>query len=69
MPPTKQDLEHMYNRLNRPLTEEEINCNPNPSYLTVGARAIQKHASRQTQNGSYWIDKGTMNGMTEEQKN
>lgn len=59
----------MYNRLNRPLTEEEINCNPNPSYLTVGARAIQKHASRQTQNGSYWIDKGTMNGMTEEQKN
>ena len=38
LPPSKQDLEHMYNRLNKPLTEEELACNPNPSILTKGAR-------------------------------
>jgi hypothetical protein len=46
LPPDKEDLEHMYNRLNKIQTEEEINNNPNPSILTVGARAIQKHACR-----------------------
>lgn len=40
LPPEREDLEHMYNRLNKPLTEEELICNPNPSILTVGARAI-----------------------------
>ena len=47
LPPEREDLQHMYNRLNKPLTEEELLCNPNPSLLTVGARAIQKHAARQ----------------------
>jgi|TARA_B110001450_G_scaffold251928_1_gene272767 hypothetical protein len=56
----------MYNRLNKPLTEEELNCNPNPSILTKGAREFQKHASRNSPNSNYWIEKGKMNGMTEE---
>ena len=59
----------MYNRLNKPLTEEELICNPNPSILTVGARAIQKHAARQQSNGTFWIDKNSLNGMTEQEKN
>jgi len=44
-------------------------CNPNPSILTKGAREFQKHASRNSPNSNYWIEKGKMNGMTEEQKN
>jgi len=65
LPPLKDDLVEMASRLNKPLTEEELNCNPNPSILTVGARAIQKHAARQSPNSSYWVEKGSMNGMTE----
>jgi hypothetical protein len=56
----------MVNRLNKPLTEEELRCNPNPSLLSVGGRAIQKHGCR---NPGLWIDKATMNGMTEGEKN
>ena len=40
LPPEREDLEHMYNRLNKPLTDEELRSNPNPSVLTVGARAV-----------------------------
>ena len=69
LPPEKTDLEEMYNRLNKPLTEEEAVNNPNPSLLTVGARAVQKHACRPSANSGYWADKGSMNGMTEQQKN
>ena len=66
LPPDIDELAEMYNRLNKPLTEEELRCNPNPSLLTVGGRAIQKHAAR---NPGLWIDKTTMNGMTEAEKN
>ena len=59
----------MYNRPNKIYTEEEMHNHPNPSILTVGARAIQKHACRPSQYSSYWVDKGTMNGMTEHEKN
>ena len=40
LPPDIDELSEMYNRLNKPLTEEELRCNPNPSLLTVGGRAI-----------------------------
>lgn len=66
LPPDIDELSEMFNRLNKPLTEEELRCNPNPSLLTVGGRAIQKHASR---NPGLWLDKQTMNGMTEKEKN
>lgn len=69
LPPTKEDLEHMYNRLNKPLTEEELNSNPNPSILTKGGREFSKHCSRNTPNSDYWIEKSKISGMTEEQKN
>ena len=70
LPPEREDLEHMYNRLNKPLTDEELRCNPNPSVLTVGARAVQKHASRQSKNAHFWIgEDGSFNGMTELEKN
>lgn len=45
--PEKEDLTHMFNRLNKPLSEEEMLNNPNPSLISVGARAVQKHAARQ----------------------
>ena len=44
--PERADLEYMYNRLNRPLSKEEFANNPNPSVLTVGARALMKHVGR-----------------------
>mmetsp|Transcript_13247 Transcript_13247/g.20697 ORF Transcript_13247/g.20697 Transcript_13247/m.20697 type:complete len:107 (-) Transcript_13247:98-418(-) len=59
----------MYNALNKPFTEEELLKNPNPSYLTVGARAVQKHATRPGQNSSFWAEKNSLNGLTEQQKN
>ena len=51
------------------MSEEEFNSHPNPSVLTKGAREFQKHASRNSPNANYWIEKGNLNGMTEEQKN
>ena len=66
LPPEREELMEMVNRLNKPLTEEELRCNPNPSLLSVGGRAIQKHGCR---NPGLWIDKATMNGMTEDEKN
>lgn len=59
----------MYSRPNKQYTEEEIANHPNPSILSVGARAIQKHAARSSQWSSYWVEKGSMNGMTEKDKN
>lgn len=64
-----QDLLEMYTRPNKKYTEEEMVNNPNPSILTVGARAVQKHASRPSQYSNYWVEKGSMNGMTEKDKN
>jgi hypothetical protein len=40
LPPERTELEAMYNRLNKVLTEEELLNSLNPSLLTVGARAI-----------------------------
>ena len=68
LPPEREDLEYWFNRPNILYSEQELRNNPNPSMLTVGARALQKHASRKP-NGGYWIDKDTMNGMTERDKN
>ena len=59
----------MYNRLNKPLSEEEMRWNPNPSILTVGARAVQKHAARVSQNAKFWLGGDSISGMTELQKN
>ena len=70
LPPERAEIEHMVNRLNKPLTEEEMRSNPNPSVLTVGGRALQKHAARQSPNASFWIGSGeSLNGMTELEKN
>lgn len=44
--PEKEELTHMFNRLNKPLSEEEMLNDPNPSLISVGARAVQKHAAR-----------------------
>lgn len=68
LPPEREDLEYWFKRPNILYSEQELKSNPNPSMLTVGARALQKHASRKP-NGGYWIDKETMNGMTERDKN
>ena len=68
LPPEREDLEYWFNRPNIIYTEDQLRNNPNPSMLTVGARALQKHSSRKP-NGGYWIDKDTMNGMTERDKN
>jgi hypothetical protein len=40
LPVECQILQEMYNRPNKQYTEEEIANHPNPSILTVGARAI-----------------------------
>ena len=40
LPPDTDELLDMINRLNKPLTPEELINNPNPSLLTVGGRAI-----------------------------
>jgi hypothetical protein len=69
LPPDILDLEEMCNRPNKQYTEEEYANHPNPSILTVAARALNKHASRSSQYSSYWADKGSMNGMTEKDKN
>lgn len=69
LPPDLVELEEMYNRPNKIYTEEELANHPNPSVLTVGARAIQKHAARPSQWSGYWVEKGSMNGMTEKDKN
>lgn len=56
LPPDRRDLEYMFNKLNKILPEKDYYDNPNPPILTVGARALQKHASR---NGpvTYWLGK------------
>lgn len=58
----------MFNKLNKILPEKDYYDNPNPPILTVGARALQKHVSR---NGmpNYWLGKQPMEGMTETEKN
>ena len=68
LPPDRRDLEYMFNKLNKILPEKEYHHNPNPPIITVGARALQKHASR---NGpvTYWLGKQQMDGMTEQEKN
>ena len=69
LPSERDELVHLYNRLNKPLTEEELTHNSNPSILTVAARAVQKHAARQSPNAAYWLGNSSMDGMTEEDKN
>ena len=47
------------------MTEEEQRRNPhNPSVLTMGARAMQKHSHRSSE--GFW---GQQNGLTEKQRN
>jgi len=53
-----------FNRLYTILTPEDLYGNPNPPLLTVGARAIQKHAQRA--NNAWW---GNVHGLTEKQRN
>ena len=53
-----------FNRLYTILTPEELVGHTNPPLLTVGARAIHKHATRA--NSSWW---GNINGMSEKQRN
>ena len=40
LPPDRKDLEAMVNRLNKPMSKEELAKHPNPPLLTVGARAV-----------------------------
>ena len=68
LPPEREDLEEMFNRPNITYSPEELRHNPNPSILTVGARAMQKHVSRKA-SGGYWINKDSLDGMSEGQKN
>lgn len=53
-----------FNRRYTILTPEELHVHTNPPLLSVGARAIQKHAQRA--NSSWW---GNVHGMTEKQRN
>mmetsp|Transcript_15546 Transcript_15546/g.13589 ORF Transcript_15546/g.13589 Transcript_15546/m.13589 type:complete len:86 (+) Transcript_15546:393-650(+) len=46
------------------LTSEELENNPNPPKLTVGARALSKHIHRSTD--GYW---GTIHGLSEDTRN
>jgi hypothetical protein len=65
LPPERQQLISGFTRLHTILTEEERLRNPtNPSLLTVGARAMQKHASRSSE--GFW---GQQDGLTEKSRN
>lgn len=68
LPPEREDLEDMFNRPNIEYSFEELRHNPNPSILSVGARAMQKHVSRKASSG-YWINKASLDGLSERDKN
>lgn len=63
------ELQEMSNRPNKQYTEEEFANHPNPSILTVGARAVSKHAARSSPFSTYWSEKGAAGGQTEKDKN
>lgn len=53
VPPERKNLIDSFIKLHTVLTEEERQRNPNnPSVLTVGARAMQKHAPRSSE--GFW---------------
>ena len=53
LPPDRNCLIDGFTRMYTILTEEELRRNPyNPPILTVGARAMQKHAHRSTE--GFW---------------
>ena len=56
--PTKNSLLESFNKPNNLLTEEEFKRMKNPSKLTVGARALCKHAHRSSE-GFWGNPKGT----------
>ena len=64
LPPDRKALLDNFNRLYTILSEEEFSRNPNPSMLTQGARAMQKHAPRSSE--GYW---GQQSGLAEKQRN
>eukprot|EP00350_Pseudokeronopsis_sp_OXSARD2_P009364 CAMPEP_0170558030 /NCGR_PEP_ID=MMETSP0211-20121228/32225_1 /TAXON_ID=311385 /ORGANISM="Pseudokeronopsis sp., Strain OXSARD2" /LENGTH=197 /DNA_ID=CAMNT_0010869583 /DNA_START=303 /DNA_END=896 /DNA_ORIENTATION=+ len=65
IPPDKNAIKECFNKPHKTYTAEELMRNPhNPSVLTMGARAMQKHAPR-SQEG-FW---GHMEGLTEKQRN
>jgi len=65
LPPEREDLEDMFNRPNKSYSIEEMRQNPNPSILSTGARAMQKHRG----SSGYWINKESLDGMSERDKN
>ena len=53
LPPDRKPLIESFSKLYTVLTEEQLLRNPNnPPILTVGARAMQKHAPRSSE--GYW---------------
>jgi len=68
LPPEREDLEDMFNRPNIEYSVEDLRHNPNPSILSVGARALNKHVTRKSSSG-YWINKESLDGMSEREKN
>ena len=53
-----------FNRRFTILANEELENNPNPPKLTVGARALSKHVHRSAE--GFW---GTIHGLSEEKRN
>lgn len=53
-----------FNRRHTNLTPEQLEGNPNPPKLTVGARALSKHVHRSAE--GFW---GTIAGLSEEKRN
>jgi len=65
LPPDRACLVDGFTRLYTILSEEELRRNlHNPSQLTIGARAMQKHAHRSSE--GFW---GQQNGLSEKQRN
>ncbi|CAI2374750.1 unnamed protein product [Moneuplotes crassus] len=62
-PPISCVFDH-FNRRFTLLTPEQLEENPNPPKLTVGARALSKHVHRSTE--GFW---GTILGLSEEKRN
>lgn len=60
MPPDRKTLLDNFTRLHTVLSEEDLKRNPNPPMLTVGARAMQKHAPRSLD--GFW---GKQDGLNE----
>lgn len=63
-PPPLTSVFENFNRRYTVLSAKQLEGNPNPPKLSVGARALSKHAHRSTE--GFW---GTILGFSEEERN